>query len=159
MLPCLGVLGLGWLGHPFSAPSPTTDLQGFALQPPLLAPFPPGPALSKAFGVMEPVKELLRLMAGIGAFSMQSGSGGALCPAVPGTVLLLSACGAPGAAGEEPSLRLAGGCRQVMPARGTGRSSFPYFLSWGFLGGFGWEWQERSHGDLAASSVAACLPL
>lgn len=71
-------------------------------------------------------------MAGIGGFSIQTGSGGVLCPAILGTVLLLPACSAPGTAGEEPSPRLAGGCRQVMPAHGTGWSSFPYCLSWFF---------------------------
>lgn len=98
-------------------------------------------------------------MASVGGFSLQTGSGGALCPAVLGTALVPFACGTPGAAGVEPSPRLAGGCRQVMPARGRGWSSFPYFLSWIFLGGFGGEWQESSHGDLAVSSMAAWQPL
>lgn len=43
---------------PLSVPGPAAKLQGFALQSALLAPFPPGPALSKAFGAMEPGKEL-----------------------------------------------------------------------------------------------------
>lgn len=110
---------------------------------------------------MESGEELFQLRAVAGGFSIWMGSGGALCPAVLGTVLLLSACSVPGAAGAEPSLCLAGGCRQVMPVHGTGRSSFPNFLSWYFFfwGGFGWERQESSHGDLAVSSVAAWQPL
>jgi len=42
LLPCLGVLGLGWLGASLRALGPAAELRGFALQPPLLAPFLPG---------------------------------------------------------------------------------------------------------------------
>lgn len=124
-------------------------------QPALLAPCPPEPALCKAFGTMEPGEELFQLSAGIGGVSIQTGSGGALCAAILGTVLLLSACGMPGAAGAEPSLCLAGGCREVMAAHGTGQSSFPYFLSWIF----GWVWMGMA-GELSkafGSELLCCL--
>lgn len=80
----------GLAGASLSAHGPTTELQGFALQPPRLAPFPPGPALSKAFGVMETGEELFQLTAGIGGFSIWADSRGALCLAILGTMLLPS---------------------------------------------------------------------
>lgn len=146
---CLGVPGLA--GTSLSALGPTMG----RFQPARLAPFPPEPALCKAFGAMEPGEELFQLSAGIGEVSIQTGSGGALCPAILGTVLLPSACDMPGAAGAEPSLCLAGSCRQVMAAHGTGQSSFPYFLSWVF----GWVWMGMA-GELSkgfGSELLCCL--
>lgn len=92
-------------------------------------------------------------MAGVGGFSIWMGTGGVLCPAIPGTVLLLSACGTPGAAGEEPSPRLAGGCRQVMSARSTVWSCCPYCLGWVF-----WVGLDGSAGRVLQGLAAALLP-
>lgn len=53
-----GGAGSGLAEASLSALGPATELQGFALQPPRCALFPPGPALSKAFEAVELGKEL-----------------------------------------------------------------------------------------------------
>lgn len=53
-----GGAGSGLAEASLSAPGPATELQGFALQPPRRAFFPPGPAPSKAFEAVELGKEL-----------------------------------------------------------------------------------------------------